>query len=175
MGHLSKPFQRDSAAQIDRETAPFDSRRVLCSIDWAKAMAPRPRQRVDLSKLNQEAIVALYEGNVSWAAREDGTYGLVARSAGSWNAMNVSDMLTSIAKSMPKGAKLSGWSVWIDMGSETEKGAPIPLAQVLAYAKMADRVELVGVRPKGKPYFVPKLKLTKGAAKGGTKTDKVYL
>jgi len=66
VGHLSKPFQRDSAAQIDRETAPFDSRRVLCCICWAKAMAPRPRQRVDLSKLNQEAIVAKEKVDLNW-------------------------------------------------------------------------------------------------------------
>jgi hypothetical protein len=66
VGHLSKPFQRDSAAQIDRETAPFDSRRVLCCICWAKAMAPRPRQRVDLSNLNQEAIVADSKTKLEW-------------------------------------------------------------------------------------------------------------
>jgi hypothetical protein len=123
--------------------------------------------------------MALYEGNVSWTKREDGAFALVARSAGSWNANNVTEMLASISKSLPKGAAIFAYSVWVDMGlpeatGKDGKPANISLTHLLALAKAADRVELVAVRPKGKPYLLPKLKLTKGSAKASKADSKEY-
>jgi hypothetical protein len=123
--------------------------------------------------------MALYEGNVSWTKREDGAFALIARSAGRWNANNVVEMLATIAKEMPKGAAIFAYSVWIDMGLAEAKGkdgkpANISLTHLLALAKTADRVELIAVRPKGKPYLLPKLKLTKGSNKANKADSKEY-
>lgn len=122
--------------------------------------------------------MALYEGNVSWAQHSDGSWQMVARAAGSWNASNVSDMLKMLASTLKADAKIKAFAFWLDVGLPDSPPKDMSLKELLAYAKLADRVELVACRVKtksGRSFMAPKVKITKGGSKGGKTSNTVYL
>lgn len=108
--------------------------------------------------------MATYEGNVSFVETKDGSFKLVASPSGKWNATNIKQ---GIAALITAKAPISAWSVWLDMGVANPKASdgprkPYTPAELAAFCKMADTIELVLVK---RPFPQPKLKLTKG---GGT-------
>jgi hypothetical protein len=122
--------------------------------------------------------MALYEGNVSWAKHSEGGWQMVARAAGSWNASNVSDMLKMLAATLKADDTIKAYTFWLDVGLPDSPPKDMKLKELLAYAKVADRVELVACRVKtkaGRSFMAPKLKITKGGSKGGKASTTVYL
>lgn len=111
--------------------------------------------------------MAAFEGNVAFVETKDGSFKLVAKDSGKWNATNIKLGLLNFLQNAK--APLSAYSVWLDLGvanpKDEPKGTPrkpYSAAQMVGYVKMADTIELVLVK---KPFPQPKLKLTKG---GGT-------
>ncbi len=123
--------------------------------------------------------MALYEGNVSWTQDKNGSWTMVARSAGDWNAGNVPAMLKALTK-LGADAPINKYAIWLDLGlAEERERSSYKLKEVLAYAKTADRIELVACRVRvkttGRTFIVPKLKLTKGGATKAAASSKVYI
>lgn len=107
---------------------------------------------------------------MSWVQNTDGTYQMVVRTAGNWNADNVSDMLDTLAKKLKPEAKIKSYAFWLDVGLPDSAPKDMQFKELLAYAKLADKVELVACRMKrkeGGTFMAPKLKITKGGGKGG--------
>ncbi len=109
----------------------------------------------------------IYEGNVSWVESKDGSFKLVAKANGKWNAGNVKDMVKALVEAK---VSLSQWSLWIDLGPKTPRpDAPVKHAELAAFIKAADKIELVMVK---KPWPQPKLKISKGDATKPTSTKR---
>jgi hypothetical protein len=100
-----------------------------------------------------------YEGNVSWVETKDGSFKLVAKANGKWNATNTKDMVKALIEAK---ATVSQWSLWVDLGPNTPRAeAPVKSTELAALIKGADKVELVLTK---RPWPQPKLKISKGEA-----------
>jgi len=122
--------------------------------------------------------MANFEGNVSWAQHSDGGYQMVVRAAGNWNADNVSEMLKALASKLKPEAKIKSYAFWLDVGLPDSPPKDMQFKELLAYVKLADKVELVACRVKtksGRTFMAPKLKITKGGKSGGKATTTNFI
>jgi len=114
--------------------------------------------------------MATFEGNVSFVETANG-FKLVADKAGKWNASNIKAGLAAL---LTAKVSLSPWSVWLDLGlpevkTEDGKRPAITTAELAAFLKMADNIELVLVK---RPFPQPKVKIAKGGSKGKAITNR---
>jgi hypothetical protein len=100
----------------------------------------------------------IYEGNVSWVESKDGSFKLMAKATGKWNATNSKDMVKTLIE---KKALISQWALFVEINSELVKfEAPLKPAEFAALIKDADTVELMLVR---RPWPHPRLRISKGS------------
>ena len=118
--------------------------------------------------------MATFEGNASFVETKSGSgiFKLMPKETGKWNDSNIKQGLATLITAK---ASISIWSVWIDMclanPKEAKERKSFSAAEMAAYLKMADRVELVMTRMKW-PQL--KVKLTKGSGSGKAATRREF-